>query len=115
MINVKDRRDLAWSVQPAGARLYVAAVIAGGIAAAATFLPTRIDHPFIFVAILGFAYLTSTWKVNLPLALSNGSTLSVSYAADLMTLLLLGPRPAMLIAMLGAWAQCERRPKKAYP
>ena len=32
------------------------------------------------------ACLTSAWKVNLPLHSSNGSTLSVSYAADLMAL-----------------------------
>jgi signal transduction histidine kinase/CheY-like chemotaxis protein len=55
------------------------------------------------------------WKVNLPIPLASGSTLSVSYAADLMTLLLLGPEPAMVVAVAGAWLQCTVRVKRPYP
>ena len=45
----------------------------------------------MFAALVGASCLTSIWKVNLPIPLASGSTLSVSYAADLMALLLLGP------------------------
>ena len=109
------RLDLRFSVLSTASRVYVTGVLIAGAVAAATFLPTRIDRPILFVLLLGFGYLTSTWKVNLPLPLANGSTLSVSYAADLMSLLLLGPQQAMVIAMTGAWAQCSRLTRRGYP
>jgi PAS domain S-box-containing protein len=107
--------DLRFSTLRLASRVYVIGVLVAGALAAATFLPTQIDRPILFLLLLGFGYLTSTWKVNLPLPLGNGSTLSVSYAADLMSLLLLGPQQAMVIAMTGAWAQCSRLPKRGYP
>ncbi len=115
MEGADDGRDLSWRALPFAARVYVALAVAAGALFAATLLPDRFDQPVLFALLLAFAYLTSTWKVNLPLALTNGSTLSVSYAADLMSLLLLGPRPAMVIAMADAWAQCAASPKKSYP
>jgi len=110
-----EPRERSWRALPRAARAYVGAVILSGVVIAATFWPARIDRPWLFVALLAFGYLASTWKVNLPLTLSNGSTLSVSYAANLMSLLLLGPRPALVIAIAGAWTQCVVRPKKRYP
>ncbi|OLD19527.1 MAG: hypothetical protein AUJ01_05845 [Acidobacteria bacterium 13_1_40CM_3_65_5] len=95
--------------------MYVAGVFIAGAVAAATFLPTHINRPILFSVLLVVGYLTSTWKVNLPLPLANGSTLSVSYAADLMSLLVVGPEQAMVVAMTGAWAQCARLPKRGYP
>jgi PAS domain S-box-containing protein len=115
MAETPPSRELSWRALPRAAKTYVGIVIAAGAASALTFLPDRIEHAGLFVLMLGFSYLTSTWKVNLPLALNNGSTLSVSYAADLMSLLLLGPRQALLIAMAGAWAQCSTQPKRTYP
>jgi len=53
--------------------------------------------------------------VNLPLPMSNGCTLSMSYAADLMALILLGPAPATIVAVAGAWTQCTLAVKQAYP
>ena len=53
----------------------------------------------LFAILLVSACLTSAWKVNLPLPMSNGCTLSMSYAADLMALILLGPAPATLVAV----------------
>jgi signal transduction histidine kinase/CheY-like chemotaxis protein len=61
------------------------------------------------------ACLTSLWKVNLPLPLTSGSTLSVSYGADLMALLLLGPQHAVVIAVAGVLAQCTIKVKAPYP
>jgi signal transduction histidine kinase/ActR/RegA family two-component response regulator len=59
--------------------------------------------------------LTAAWKVNLPIPLSSGSTLSVSCAAKLMALLLLGPRYAVIIAVAGALAQCMYKARQSYP
>ena len=59
--------------------------------------------------------LTSLWKINLPIPLASGSTLSVSYAADLMALLLLGPQQALLIAIAGVWTQCAFNVRRRYP
>ena len=110
-----ERRDLRFAALPVAARVYVAGVFIAGAVAAATFLPTHINRPILFSVLLVVGYLTSTWKVNLPLPLANGSTLSVSYAADLMSLLVVGPEQAMVVAMTGAWAQCARLPKRGYP
>jgi len=106
---------LSWSELPRSARLYVATVIAAGTAAFAALFPHAVDRPGLFFVLLVLACLTSTWKVTLPIALSSGSTLSVSYAADLMALLLLGPRPALIIAVAGAIAQCTVHVKQRYP
>ncbi len=109
-------RDVtAWAALPRAAQLYVALVIAIGTALMVAAFPVNIDRPVLFGALLVFSCVTSAWKVTLPLALSSGSTLSVSYAADLMALLLLGPQQAMLIAVTGAWTQCTFNVKQRYP
>jgi signal transduction histidine kinase/CheY-like chemotaxis protein len=96
-------------------QLYVAVVIVAGIWAFAEFLPRSFPEPVLFISLLIAGSLTSMWKVNLPIPLASGSTLSVSYAADLMALLLLGPEAAMVIAVAGAWLQCIRKVKRRYP
>ena len=58
---------------------------------------------------------TSLWKINLPIPLVSGSTLSVSHAAYLMALLLLGPKQALLIAVAGSLTQCTFKVKQHYP
>jgi len=109
------RPDLAWSAQPLAARQYVAVIIAIGSAALIASVPTTYPRPFLFVALLVVACLTSVWKVNLPIPLISGSTLSVSYAADLAALLLLGRQQAVLIALAGVWMQCTFKVKHTYP
>jgi PAS domain S-box-containing protein len=106
---------LAWRALPLVAQCYVAIVIAAGAWVLAASFPGAPDRPWLFVSLLAFSCITSAWKVNLPLPLSSGSTLSVSYAADLMALLLLGTGPAMLIAITGGWMQCTFNVKRAYP
>ena len=91
---------------PTAARLYVALVIVAGTAAAVAFFPRTIQDPWTFVLLLLAVCVTSAWKVTLPIPRANGSTLSVSYAANLMALLLLGPRAAVLIAVAGVLTQC---------
>ncbi len=97
------------------ARLYVLTVIAAGVGATIAWLPSSIDSPWLFGALLVTSCLTSLWKLNLPIPLASSSTLSVSYAADLTALLLLGPRQALLIALAGVWTQCTVNIKTPYP
>jgi signal transduction histidine kinase/CheY-like chemotaxis protein len=104
-----------WRMLPLVAQLYVVAVLLGGIACVTLFFPRTLPQPVLFVVLAAFACLTSVWKVNLPIPVTNGSTLSVSYAANLMSLLLLGPGHAVLIAVAGAWVQCRYKAKAPYP
>src|SRR4051812_13532330 len=97
------------------AHLYVALVIASGAILLVLFAPRTLPPPALFAFLLLASCLTSAWKINLPISLSSGSTLSVSYAANLTALLLLGPRPATLIAAAGVWTQCTFNVKRRYP
>jgi PAS domain S-box-containing protein len=106
---------LEWQALPRTAQLYVVAVIAAGVGAVIVFFPREWPPVVMFAALVIASCLTSIWKVNLPMPLSSGSTLSVSYAADLTALLLLGPRYALLVALAGAWTQCTFNVKRSYP
>jgi PAS domain S-box-containing protein len=97
------------------ARVYVAGIIGIGAMLMVWFLPTTVDDPMMFAALALLSCLTSAWKVTLPQALNSGCTLSVSYAADLMALMLLGPHEAMVVAVAGAWTQCTFQVKRRYP
>lgn len=104
-----------WAALPRAARLYVSLVIAAGVTCLVMTFPRSWPQPVLFAVLVAFACVTSVWKVNLPIAVANGSTLSVSYAANLMSLLLLGPAHAVLIAAAGAWTQCRYKAKAPYP
>jgi signal transduction histidine kinase/CheY-like chemotaxis protein len=112
---VTTRSDLSLASLPRGAKLYVSAVIATGVAMFVAFAPTRIDRPVLLGALIIVACLTSIWKVNLPISLASGSTLSVSYAANLTSLLLLGMPHALVVAVAGVWTQCTIKVKQQYP
>jgi signal transduction histidine kinase/ActR/RegA family two-component response regulator len=106
---------LAWIVLPRVAQVYVGAITLLGAAAFLVSLPHTYPDPLLLGSLLLLACVTSAWKVTLPLSLSSGATLSVSYAADLMALLLLGTGPAVIVAVAGAWMQCTFRVKQSYP
>src|SRR4029077_7032669 len=110
---VSDR--LEWRAQPRSAQLYVVAVIAVGVCAVIALFPRVWPPAVMFAVLVSASCVTSIWKVNLPIPLGSGSTLSVSYAADLTALLLLGPRYALLVALAGAWTQCTFNVKRSYP
>src|ERR1700681_2672670 len=93
---------------PIAARVYVGAVLAAGVVVLVLFAPHSIDKPWLFIALLLFSSIASALKVNLPLATS-GSTMSVSYAVDFASLLLLGADATMLVAAASAWSQCTFR------
>jgi PAS domain S-box-containing protein len=106
---------LGWRTLPRAARLYVATIITAGAYLTVRFFPLSYPRPLAFSALLVVACLTSVWKVKLLLSPNSDSTLSVSYAADLMALLLLGPRAATVVAVAGAWTQCTFKVKQRYP
>jgi signal transduction histidine kinase/ActR/RegA family two-component response regulator len=106
---------LGWEALSWPAQCYVAIVMAAGASTLFAFFPTAYPRPVLFAALIVLACLTSLWKVNLPIATASGSTLSVSYAADLMALLLLGLQPAIIVAVAGVLMQCTYKVKKSYP
>jgi signal transduction histidine kinase len=105
----------AWGAQPRLAQLYVGAVILGGAYILATFASAAHPDRMLFFLMVVVTCLAAIWKVTLPISVGGDSTLSVAYAADLMTLLLLGPSNAVTVAAIGAWVQCTINVKGHYP
>jgi signal transduction histidine kinase/ActR/RegA family two-component response regulator len=117
VVVVRPSQDsvLAWHELPYIAQIYIVMVLVAGGFIAAQALPLTLPQPVLFGALLTAACATSVWKVTLPIPLTNGSTLSVSYAADLMALLLLGRDAAIVISVAGVLAQCTINVRKPYP
>src|SRR4051794_39919588 len=93
---------------PAIARTYVAVVLAAGAVVLALFGPSALTsstNAAAFLVLLLLSSLASALKVTLPLTTS-GSTMSVSYAVDFASLLLLGADATMIVAATSAWSQC---------
>ncbi len=91
---------------PIAARVYVTAIIAAGTVLLAVCVPyATVDQPLLFLGLLVLSSLSTALKVSLPLTTSE-STMSVSYAVDFASLLLLGPHNTMLVASAGALSQC---------
>jgi diguanylate cyclase (GGDEF)-like protein/putative nucleotidyltransferase with HDIG domain len=100
---------------PRAAHHYVAAVIAIGVTLFAVCLPkATFDQPLLFLALLVLSSMSASLKVYLPLTTS-GSTMSVSYAVDFASLLLLGPHITMLVAAGSAFSQCHLNSKERNP
>jgi diguanylate cyclase (GGDEF)-like protein/putative nucleotidyltransferase with HDIG domain len=100
---------------PLPARLYIGFTIALGTLVLAYFGPrTSFTQPWLFAVLLATSAATSAFKVSLPIAKS-GSTMSVSYAVDFATLLLLGPNATMLVSVVSVWTQCTYRMKVRNP
>ena len=106
---------MPWRTLPLAARIYIVVVVAAGAAALTVLFPRTLPEPVLFLLLISFACVTSAWKVTLPIPVANGSTLSVSYAANLMSLLLLGAGPSVLIALAGAIMQCRYKARVPYP
>jgi signal transduction histidine kinase/ActR/RegA family two-component response regulator len=106
---------MSWEVLPHAARLYVLVVVVVGLGTLVTFVPQTLPQPGLAAILVAAVCLTAAWKVNLLIPLGSGSTLSVSYAAKMMALLLLGPQHAVYISGIGALAQCTYKVKQRYP
>ena len=99
---------------PVEAKILVCAVIAIGAILMAVTAPFSSEQPLLFGVIMVLSTLTSIYKVTLPLPRST-STMSVSYAVDFASLLLLGTSQTMLIAGVSALCQCTCRIKERNP
>jgi PAS domain S-box-containing protein len=106
---------LAWRSLPWAAQSYVALVTGVGVVMLGAAFPLEFPNPVLFATLLVASCLTSAWKVNLPLAQTSGATLSMSYAANLAALLLLGAPYATIVAAAGVWTQCAVNVKVPYP
>jgi diguanylate cyclase (GGDEF)-like protein/putative nucleotidyltransferase with HDIG domain len=100
---------------PLAARVYVASVIGAGAALFVLRVPvTRFDEPLLFLALFLLSSGSAALKVTLPLTTS-GSTMSVSYAVDFASLLLLGPHQTMVVAAASAFSQCHLNKRERNP
>src|SRR6187200_2154406 len=100
---------------PRTARQFVCAVIILGAGLLVAFFPVKtFASPWLFLLLLALSSITSVFKVNLPIA-RDGSTMSVSYAVDFASLLLLGPNETMVVAAASAYSQCTFRIKERNP
>ena len=83
---------------PLLARLFVASVIVIGAALLVFLLPTvEFAQPYLFLALISLATLSSALKVNLPFD-NSVSSMSASSALGFASLILLGPHETMLVA-----------------
>ncbi|MEO6212770.1 MAG: HD domain-containing phosphohydrolase [Vicinamibacterales bacterium] len=99
---------------PLPARLFVSATITVGAGLLMVFALVGLPHPALFAAVLVLSSAASIAKLTLPLT-RGGSTLSLSYAVNFGSLLLLGPAQTMVIAAASAWSQCVFRRKEPSP
>jgi len=100
---------------PVSARLYVSAVILAGITLFAICLPqVHFNQPLLFVALLVLSSASAALKVHLPLT-AGKSTMSISYAVDFASLLLLGPHETMLVTAGSALSQCSQNRRDPNP
>jgi hypothetical protein len=103
-------KQLRWA-----ARVFVLATIAAGALTFAICVPRiHFAQPLLFIALLLLSSMSASLKVALPLTTS-ASTLSVSYAVDFASLLLLGPDETMLVAAGSAFSQCHFNSKQRNP
>jgi diguanylate cyclase (GGDEF)-like protein/putative nucleotidyltransferase with HDIG domain len=100
---------------PLQARAFVAATIIAGTGVFILLAPQiRFDRPVLFLVLLLLSSISAAMKVSLPLT-SSGSTMSVSYAVDFASLLLLGPDETMIVAASSAFSQCHLNSKERNP
>ena len=99
---------------PVAARVYVSVVCVAGATVLFFNIPRSFSHLVLFVVLLVCSSVASALKVSLPIATS-GSTMSISYAVDFASLLLLGANETMLVAATSAWSQCTFRVQNRTP
>jgi hypothetical protein len=91
---------------PTPAQVYMGALIVLGAVLLAVRMPhADLPHPWLFITLVGLSGVAAVFKVTLPLA-DRPPTMSVSYAVEFASLLIVGPDATMLIAGVGAFSQC---------
>ena len=102
------------SALPLRGRLYVALVTIAGAMAMMFGLGEAdfFNQPGLFAALIALASVTAAFDLTLPFTAS-GTAMSVAYAVDFASLLLLGPHQAMLVAASSALAASRLNQKKA--
>jgi PAS domain S-box-containing protein len=89
---------------PPGGRWYILGIIGLGMLLLGAFLPRAPLTPILPLLLLVLlSSLTAAFKVQLPIA--GGSTMSVSYIVDILSLLLRGPHATMIVAAASGWSQ----------
>ncbi|HMD33686.1 MAG TPA: HD domain-containing phosphohydrolase, partial [Vicinamibacterales bacterium] len=100
---------------PLRARAFVIATIVAGTGVFVLLVPhIQFDQPVLFLGLLLLSSISAAMKVSLPLT-SSGSTMSVSYAVDFASLLMLGPDETMIVAASSAFSQCYLNSKERNP
>src|SRR5690349_708936 len=94
---------------PLVARIYVLAVVAVGTGlAAAAVAGLRFTQPATFAAMLALAVITSIFKISVPMPAPLNRqplTMSLAFAANFASLVILDGGSATLIAVVAAWSQ----------
>jgi PAS domain S-box-containing protein len=89
---------------PRTARWYILAVTTAGALALALLVPRANLIPVLpLVLLVLLSSLTSAFKINFPIA--SGSSMSVSYAVDIASLILRGPHATMIVGAISGWSQ----------
>src|SRR5918995_4071085 len=84
---------------------YIIAVVTAGVLLLAFGIPqAEFRQPLLFLALLFGSMTAAVMKIHLPLS-SGQATLSMSYFTDFLSLVLLGPHEAMLVAGASAATQ----------
>ncbi|HEX7941044.1 MAG TPA: HD-GYP domain-containing protein, partial [Gemmatimonadaceae bacterium] len=100
---------------PIAARLYVSAVILVAAVILGLELPgMHFAQPWLFGTLFVLSCASAAMKIALPLT-TNVSTMSVSYAIDFASLLLLGWEETLLVAAASAFSQCMLNNKERPP
>jgi hypothetical protein len=72
-------------------------------------------EPYLFLALLAVSILSAGLKVTLPLPTSTRPTVSVSYALDFASLILIGPHTTMIVAATGVFSQNQLDTRERHP
>jgi diguanylate cyclase (GGDEF)-like protein/putative nucleotidyltransferase with HDIG domain len=85
----------------------VISVVATGAALLLLHLQSlTVSQPMLFLSLMGLSLAAGRMTVALPFTVGV-STLSVSYAVDLASMILVGPHAALYVAAAGAYSQCQ--------
>src|SRR5207302_8234499 len=89
---------------PPAARWYIVIVTSAGALAMAALVPRGALTPVLPLLLLVLvSSLTSAFKVHFPIA--SGSSMSVSYIVDIVSLILRGPHATMIVGAVSGWSQ----------